>query len=133
MMTMTPAAAILSISTIHYPCRTVLTITLALLPYPFSRHLLWDQPKKDEVPVVEVIEPRPVYAEANKLRGPDTPKFAYTTAPSPASYETRLKVSPATAAIQAMVGLLDGALHGRRTDSNHNVRCLPDSTVCVPQ
>lgn len=57
-----------------------------------ARELLWDQPKKEKVPVVEVIEPRPVYAEANKLRGPETPKFGYSTAPSPASYETKLKV-----------------------------------------
>ena len=39
--------------------------------------------------------PVPVYAENNKFRGPETPKFAYTTAPTPATYDQSLKVGAA--------------------------------------
>ena len=34
----------------------------------------------------------PIYAEANKFVGPDTPSFRYKTNPSPARYNTDLKV-----------------------------------------
>lgn len=72
---------------------------LPLLPFcrrllgKAARALLWDQPKeepKEEEPVK--IEPSPVYADSHKFVGPETPKVLYTTAPTPASYETATKV-----------------------------------------
>jgi hypothetical protein len=57
--------------------------------------LVWDNPAPEPEPEPEPIKPVPVYAENNKFRGPETPKFAYRTAPTPATYDQSLKVGGA--------------------------------------